>query len=139
MCMAKIVHSEAAPAESVHYNLAGVEFDLSGTKSYETLDPAVISNALAHPWLDVKYDKVDVVQGAYVDQIRPEDDPLSAVNSVANDPEAARAAEAEKAAAFGQPVALDAGLDQKKVVETGPVAETLAADETSKTSTKKDN
>jgi hypothetical protein len=64
------------------------------------------------------------------------DDPLSAANSVANDPEAARAAQVERE--DFQPVALDAGETQTEVVTTGAVAETLAADNTSKTSEKKD-
>lgn len=133
--MAKIVHSEQAPAEAVHYTFAGVEFDISGKGSYETTDPVVIGAAEAHPWLTVKRDPEELIQGAYREQVAPEDDPLSAVTSKANDPEAAAAAQAEADAV--QPVALDAGQTQTEVVETGGVAETLAADDASKTSEKK--
>lgn len=132
--MAKIVHSDTAPSEAVHYSIGSVDFDLSGRKSYETKDPSVISAAEVHPWLTVQYDKVEVVQGAYREQVRPEDDPMVGP-SLANDPEEARKAEAAKDAQF-QPVALDAGEKQTDVVETGVVAETLAADDSSKTSMK---
>lgn len=107
--MAKIVHSEAAPSEAVHYSFAGVEFDLGGRKkAFETDDPNIIGNAEAHPWLTVERDVVSVVKGNYVTQLRPEDDALSAVNSVANNPEAAPAYEAQ---------------DSEPVVET-PAADT---------------
>lgn len=107
--MAKIVHSEAAPSEAVHYSLAGVEFDLGGRKrAFETNDPTVIGNAEAHPWLKVEHEAVEAVKGDYVTQLRPEDDALSAVNSVANNPEAAPAPEVQ---------------DSETVVET-PTADT---------------
>ena len=55
--MAKIVHSDAAPSEAVHYSLANVEFELGGRKkSYSTDDAGVLSNAEAHPWLRVERD-----------------------------------------------------------------------------------
>lgn len=130
--MAKIVHSDAAPAEAVHYTFAAGEFDLSGKKAYTTKDVSLIAEAKVHPWLDVKIDEADIVVGSYTQLVKPEDDPLSAVNSIANDPDAARKAQADKAADFN-PVALDAGEIQTEVVETGGVAETLAADDTSKT------
>lgn len=136
--MAKIVHSDAAPAESVHYTFAAGEFDISGKKAFTTKDPSLVAEAQVHPWLDVKIDEADLVIGSYVETVKPEDDPLSAVNSIANDPDEARKAEAAKAADFN-PVALDAGEVQTQVVETGGVAETLAADETSKTSDKVEN
>lgn len=137
--MAKIVHSEAAPAEAVHYSFAGVEFDLSGKKSYESDDPIVLANAAAHPWLSVQYPAVDVVAGAYVEQLAPEADHLSAAGQKVNpnDPEVARAAEEAKRESTDNPVAIDAGETQTKAVETDGVAETLAADDTSKTSSKK--
>ena len=53
--MAKIVHSDAAPSESVHYSIGSAEFDLSGRKIYETTDSDVISGASVHPWLTVMY------------------------------------------------------------------------------------
>lgn len=128
MSMAKIVHSEAAPSEAVHYTFVGVEFDLGGRKkSYETDDAAVLSNAEAHPWLTVERETVEPIQGAYVEQLRPEDDHLSSLNSKANDPEAVRAAEEAKREAADNPVAIEAGKDQTEVVETGGVAETVAA------------
>lgn len=135
--MAKIVHSEAAPAEAVRYSLAGAEFELggSGKQSYETLDPVVLGNAVAHPWLDVKRDPAEMVRGGYVDHLKPEDDALSAVNSaVAFDPEAVKAALPEGSEV--ERVAVESGKDQTKPVETGGVAETLAADDSSKTSDK---
>ena len=137
--MAKIVSSEAAPSEAVHYTFGGVEFDLggSGKKTFETDDVAVLREAESHPWLSVDWPKVDVVQGVYVEQVDPKDDPLSWVNNVGNDPEAAQAAEDAKVADDAAPVAVEAGLTQTKVVTTDGVAETLAADPTSKTSDKK--
>lgn len=130
--MAKISHSDRAPAEAVHYTFASGEFDLSGKKSFTTKDSALIAEAQVHPWLDVKVDEADLVIGTYAQAVKPEDDPLSAVNSIANDPKEARKAEAAKASAYN-PVAIDAGEVQTEVVETGGVAETLAADDTSKT------
>lgn len=130
--MAKIVPSDNAPSETVHYSFAGVEFDLGGSgkgskRAYETDDPAVLGNANTHPWLTVEYPVVEPVSGAYVEQLKPEDDALSAVNDSANDPEAVRAAEAAKAGTDADPVAIDAGLDQDKVERTGEVDETIAA------------
>lgn len=136
--MAKILHSETAPSGTVRYSLANTEFELNGRKSYETIDAAVLTDAEAHPWLRVEYPEVEVIQGAYVEQLSPQDDAMSRFNSVANDPEEVRKAEQEKADAFNH-VALDSGLDQDdatQIVESPdspPVAETLAAaDETSK-------
>lgn len=134
--MAKIVHSDAAPSEAVHYTIGSAEFDLSGRKSYETKDQDVISSAAVHPWLTVQYDKVEMIQGAYVEQVRREDDPMAAPNSIANDPDEVRKAEAAKASMTFNPVALDAAEKQTDVVETAGFAETLAADETSKTKEK---
>lgn len=142
--MAKITHSDVAPAESVHYTLVDgtggtTEFDLGGrTKSFtpKSYDATLFGNADAHPWLKVEREEAEVVEGAFREQIAPSEDPLSAVNSRANDPEAARAALAEAESA--QPVAIDSGETQTKVVEVGPIAETLAADDSSKTSDKKD-
>lgn len=138
--MARIVPSEAAPAEAVHYSLAGHSFDLGGSKgkSYESNDTAVLAEAEVHPWLTVQRDAAEVVRGNYVDHLKPEDDVLSAINSVANDPKAAK--DAQKATQDTVvPVAIDANEPQTQVVKTGTVAETLAADPTSKTSEKKDS
>jgi hypothetical protein len=143
--MAKIVLSDLAPAEQVHFSFSGVEFDLSGKKTYESDDSSVLTNAEVHPWLDVKYEAADVVQGEFHDQLAPEDDPFSSKGgSKANDPEAARI-ELESRWDLqdhtDEPVrvAIDAGLMQTEVVVTGGVAETLAADPESKTSDKVKN
>lgn len=127
MYMAKIVQSDAAPSESVRYSLAGVSFEIGGkSKEFETTDPDVLGNAEAHPWLDVKRDAEEVIKGEYRDYLAPEDDALSAVNSIANDPDAVRAA--LPSAEEDQPTAIESGRDQEKKVEVGGVAETLAAD-----------
>jgi hypothetical protein len=133
--MAKIVLSDAAPSESIHFSFSAVEFDLKGKQTYKTDDLEVITNATVHPWLDVTPDEGLTSEPQYVDQIDPKDDPLSAVNQQANDPKAIKAAD-EKAAEAANPVAIDAGLNQTKSVTTGDVAETLAADPTSKTTDK---
>lgn len=136
--MAKIVHSDAAPSEAVHYSIGGAEFDLGGrnAKSFETTDASVISGASVHPWLRVEYDVVEPIQGAYVEQVPAKDDPMSAMNSIANDPDEVRKAEAAKTGAVISPVAIDSGEKQTEVITTGPVAETLAADDSSKTTEK---
>jgi hypothetical protein len=134
--MATISSNDSAPAEVVHYSFAGVDFKLGGrTKKYETDDPAVIDNASAHPWLTVEVPQVEVVEGAYIEQVLPADDPLSRVNSNANDAEAARAAEQAKADR-NNIVSIESGLNQTVAESDGPVAQTLAADETSKTAEK---
>lgn len=135
--MAKIAHSDLAPAEAVHYVFGHVSFDIGGRKkNYETEDREVLAAADAHPWLTVTYDVPEVIQGAYVEQLHPKDDALSAQNSIANNPEEVRKAEEAKASGESPGVAIDAGKEQTEKVETGGVAETLAADETSKTSEK---
>ena len=136
MPVAKIVHSEDAPQEAVHYSFAAGEFDLGGRKkSHETDDPSLISEANAHPYLDVQVEQVEGQAGDFREQLDPKDDALSAQNSIANDPDAVKAAQVEVVEV--QPVAIDAGLDQTEPVVEGGVAETLAADETSKTGKKK--
>jgi hypothetical protein len=137
--MAKITLSDKAPAEAVHFSLASVDFDLggSGKKSYETYDTEVIGAARVHEWLDVEVPQADQVQGLFRDQLSAEEDGMSAINSKANDPEAARAALAEDIAERDEvPVVIDAGKVQTEPVLTDGVAETLAADPTSKTSDK---
>jgi hypothetical protein len=57
--MAKITHSELAPAEKVVYTLANEQFELTAKGTHETDDPIVISNAIAHPWLEVEHDAVE--------------------------------------------------------------------------------
>lgn len=127
--MAKIVASDHAPKGNYRFSLANAEIE---KLPYETNDPAVIANAETHPWLDVEYDEVKELADLRDPnpQLAPEDDALSAQNSVANDPKAVKAA---IEARFGDhaddgAVAIDAGLDQSEVVETGDrVAETVAA------------
>ncbi len=107
------------------------EFDLGGkNKSYKTDNAELISSAQTHPWLNVIYEPLEIVQGAYVEQVAPADDPMSGVGSLANDPDAARATEAAKAAAFDE---FDAGAAASPVA-TLPEGEevTSPADNASK-------
>jgi hypothetical protein len=125
--MPTISHSELAPDEPVRYSLGQAEFQLDGrTKNYETNDPDVLLNAESHPWLVVTYPEVEVIEGAYVEQIAREDDPLSALNSIANDPAEIRKVEEAKRAAFA-PVAIDADLNQSEPVTAGVTDVTLEA------------
>jgi hypothetical protein len=133
--MATISPSDRAPDETVHYSFAGVEFDLGGSakKSFDSDDRAVIANAQTHPWLKVEFPAVEVIGGQILDnQVKPEDDPLSGLNSVAFDPDEIKKVEDAKAAVVASPVVIDANLTQTEPVEsnTGSVAFTLAADET---------
>ncbi len=107
--MATISPNDYAPAEVVHYNFAGGDFKLGGrTKKYDTNKLALITEARTHPWLTVEEEVVEPVAGAYVEQISPKDDPMSAMNYTGNDPENARAAERDKVAAVqAEPVAVD--------------------------------
>lgn len=135
--MARIVLSDLAPTgESLHFSLANTDFDIGGSgkgtkKSYDTSDRAVLANAEVHPWLSVEYDEAEQVGGEFLDnQVAPEDDPLSAAGPNANipfDPDEIRKVENAKRGVTDA-VAIDAGKDQDEVVETGGVAETVAAD-----------
>lgn len=139
--MAKIVHSDLAPDEVVHYDLAGVEFELggSGKSSFETENRVVLGSAEVHPWLNVEYPKVDVIAGKPRTTLadHPELDPLSGFGpdaGVPYDADAIKAIEESKAAAYVNPLAIDANLDQSEAVTVGeggaqPVDVTLAADE----------
>lgn len=124
--MPTITLSEFAPTEAKHFSLGNAEFDVAGS-GYETSDPRVIADALAHPWLEVKFPEVKTVVTEYVGQVRPEDDRLSQINDHSNDPEVAAKAEADKQTSTIDPVAIDAGEDQTKIVDDGGVAETMAA------------
>lgn len=132
--MAKIVPSDLAPSEVVHYSLAGADFDLGARKkTYETADREILGAATAHPWLTVEYDEAEASAPTFVDtQVRPEDDALGAQGPNANiafDPAEIRKVEDAKAEARGEkPVAIDAGRDQNKAETEGGVAVTLAAD-----------
>ncbi len=69
--MAKITHSELAPAEKVVYTLANEQFELTAKGTYESDDPVVLANAETHPWLAVEYPEV-----------APEDAPDEAVQII---------------------------------------------------------
>lgn len=130
--MAKIVLNDTAPKDAKSFALAGANFEVP----YETTDAEIVSNAVAHPWLEVQFPEVESFAGSYRDtQVNPADDAFSAQNSKANDPEAVRAALAEEDSST--PLAVDAGLDQNKAKTVGSgdgkVAVTLAADETDST------
>jgi hypothetical protein len=134
--MATISSNDHAPSEKVHYSFAGAEFDLEPGGTYETTDLDALENAAAHPWLKVEFPQAAVEGGVYVGEaLSPKDDPMSRVNSVANDPDAVRKALEERfgSEATVKPVALDAELDQGKEHFEGKgdrkVAETLAAAE----------
>jgi hypothetical protein len=134
--MATISHNDLAPAEKVHYSLAGAEFDIEGDGTYETDDHQVIANARSHPWLEVEVPLPKVAGGVYGrEHLSPKDDAFSAENSVANN---ADAVNEELERRFGDDLtpthtAIDAGLDQGKVKFEGKgerkIAETLAADD----------
>jgi hypothetical protein len=130
--MAKIVLNDAAPSDdTLAFSFAGVEEAFQAP--YETDNREAISNALAHPWLEVEYDAEDVVDPDEFDtRLRPEDDALSAVNDHSNDPDAVRAEIERRRAERGDvtPLAVEPTLDQDEPVKEGPVAVTLAADET---------
>lgn len=136
--MAKIVTNELAPKDVQSFSLANENFEAP----FETNDPVVISNAAAHPWLDVEYDKETAVAPQFVDrQVSPADDAHSAQNSVANDPKAVKAALEARDDLTAMPLAVDAGLKQDKAETVGEgddkVAVTIAADETDSTKTRK--
>ncbi len=122
--MAKITLSDKAPEGAKLFSLASDEIEVP----FETNDPEILSNAGVHPWLKVERDvETDefVQQGA---PVFPADDPA---NSLANDPEAVAAERERREIAFGEPTAIDAGLDQGDVEFVGDedheVAVTLAA------------
>lgn len=138
--MARILHNDRAPDETVHYTFSGVEFDLGGSAkgSFETDNREVLSNAEVHPWLTVEYPERELIAGEPRRTLadRPDLDALSGVGPNARvpfDPDEIAKVEDAKAAARVNPVALDAQLDQGEavVIETPDqeIATTLAADE----------
>lgn len=144
--MAKITLSDLAPNEAVRFIGWQVDLELggSGKKSVETDDHYVIGFANEHPWLNVEYSAAATAVPDAPDTLaeHPERDVLSGLLTGRvdpNDPAEIKKAEDAKAVERGELVALDAGLDQSVVVETGPVAETLAADEGSQTAAKADS
>jgi hypothetical protein len=127
--MAKIVLSDDAPQDAKKFSLANAEIEVP----YETDDSQILGDAGAHPWLDVEYAAVDVVGGVHFTPLDPKDDVLSSVNSIANNPDEARKANEARNLEVLNRTALDAGLDQGKVVEVKAgdvtIAETVAAEQ----------
>jgi hypothetical protein len=127
--MATIRPNDNAPADSVNYIFPLETFELAAGGSYETENQNTISAAVSHPWLEVEYPEMpelsvaDVVRG-----VPYEKDVLAAPNSLAFNADAVRQAIEERKREADSHTALDAGLDQGEPVETGGVAETLAAD-----------
>jgi hypothetical protein len=108
--MAKIVKTESAPTEAAHYTFASGEFDLGGRKKFfETEDLTLIAEAVGHPDLTVETEVIEVTP-TFREQIAPEDDPLSAANSVA----AAAAQDADDTAAVTETVELDVTSNEKE-------------------------
>jgi hypothetical protein len=138
MPQSKISLSDLAPNEEIRFSLGGAEeFALSGKKNYQTDDEAVISSANAHAWLKVERPVAENPLGGFREQLAPEEDHLSTLGSPnnPNDPDEAAKAEAAKLEAEGVNVSIDANKNQSEpVIVDDAVAETLAADETSKTS-----
>lgn len=137
----KISLSDLAPKESTDFNLGGAEvFTLSGKKVYQTDDEVVISAADAHEWLTVERPvAADSPFGGFREPLAPQDDHLSSLGSPINpnDPDEAAKAEAAKLQAEGVNVSIDVNKAQSEpVLVADKVAETLAADDTSKTSSK---
>ena len=131
--MATIVPSKQHPDEEVLHQLAQDSFKLSAGGSYETDDRAVITNAVAHPWLEVEYPDLEVEAHYRPDSIEPSKDALGAEKSIAFDPDKIAAALEDQAEAVESPVAIESGLDQDRKVEKGGIAFTLAADDSDET------
>jgi len=128
--MATITTNDYAPDEKAKYILPLETFDLGPGDSFETTNRNTISNAEAHPWLAVEYPEYDELSegGRESKSVAPEDDVLSAENSLAFDPDQVRKDNAESQVTA--PTAIEAGLDQGESVEVKDIAVTLtAADE----------
>lgn len=126
--MAKIALSTEAPKDVNCVSLANATVD---EFPFETDDPAVIGNAVSHPWLEVEVTTEDAEATYRATAVDPKTDPLSAENPDSQlpfDHDAVAAAEAAKAEQEA-PVAIEAGLDQDEVIESGGIAETIAADD----------
>ena len=127
--MAQIVPNENHPQENILHSLGGSDyFELSPGGSFECDDRFVLSNAEAHPWLDVEYEVVEV-EDRSEDRptLDPADDALSYEYYVAHedDPPAAPAED-------NTALAVESGLDQTEAVtsDDDKVAFTFAADDT---------
>lgn len=134
--MAKITLSDLAPSEAVHFSFAEGDFTLGGksdAKSYESDDRALLSNAEAHPWLQVEYDEGDAAPVYPDTTLPPTEDNQSAQGPVAHIPfDVAAIKEFEDSKHPGEvpTLAIDAGLDQSEKIVEGDAAKTLAADPT---------
>jgi hypothetical protein len=128
--MAKIVASKIAPDEEFVVSVGPGLIKPGDT----TDDRTLIIEAEAHPWLDVEYDKVELLGGDVIPpSVDPKKDPLSIQGPNAAlpfDPEAVKA-DTDKVLVVPTlaPTAIDAGLDQDKNKVEGGVAKTVAADE----------
>jgi hypothetical protein len=123
--MAKIVLSDIAPEGHTKFTLGADEVEAP----FETNDPVLISNARSHPWLLVEDEEGAAQPPSYVNTLSPSEDSLSAVNSIANDPDEVRKALEERGLTAVARTAIDANLDQNEVVELNGVALTVAAEE----------
>jgi hypothetical protein len=134
--MATIKTSDLAPKEKIKFSLVNDTFDLTPSGTYETNDPAVLANALMHPWLVVDYGKQAAEDpGDLHDSVPYDKDVLSAATSEAFDP---KAIERDRRTKEDLPLlAVDAGLDQNEPETVGEVAVTLAADDTTPDKKKK--
>lgn len=134
--MAKITLSDLAPSEAVHFSFGEDDFTLGGksdAKSYESTDRALLSNAVAHPWLEVEYDAGDAAPVYPDTTLSPTEDQQSALGPVANVPfdvAAIKELEDSKHPDEVATLAIDAGLDQDEKLVEGDAAKTLAADPT---------
>jgi DsbC/DsbD-like thiol-disulfide interchange protein len=130
--MATIITNEHAPKEEATYILPTATFDLAQGGSYETDDRRVLSDAEAHPWLEVEYaaEETEVFERPSK-SVPYEDDYLSAANSKAFDLDEVRRTEEAKYGGDTNRLAVDAGLDQNEEVvsESGAFAYTLAGDD----------
>lgn len=139
--MATISPNDYAPSESFKVILPTATFDLDPGGSYETEDRVAISDAEAHPWLQVKHpEEVELSVQRAEKSVPYADDYLSAPNSKAFDADEIRKIEEAKASDTGTPLAVEAGLDQDKSVTSGEgehqIALTLEADDTTSTDDK---
>lgn len=124
--MPKFVLSDIAPKDQKKFTLGADEVEVP----FETDDPVLAANAASHPWLVAEADKEQNEQPpSYVKYLAPEDDVLSSVNSIANDPDEVAKALAEREDVLVSRTAFDAELDQSKKVEAAGVAVTEAAAE----------
>lgn len=125
--MATIRTNDHAPDEEAKYILPLETFDLGPGDSFETENRNTISNAEAHPWLEVEYPEFPELGGVgrEAGSVAPEDDVLSEENSLAFDREQIAKDNAE--AQVTAPVAIEAGLDQGESIDQRGVAVTIAA------------